>query len=92
MLIFVDESGTFTPSENIDAFSVVAAYVIPEDQLPSAHNALLNLKEVCGVSVKEELKLRRAKEPRYAIAFRLAHRQKKQRNLALRQSVYFFDS
>lgn len=58
MLIFVDESGTFTPTENVDAFSVVAAYVIPEDQLTSANNALLNLKKACGVSSKEELKLR----------------------------------
>ncbi|WP_349656437.1 DUF3800 domain-containing protein [Xanthomonas sp. 10-10] len=58
MLIFVDESGTFTPTENVDAFSVVAAYVIPEDQLTSANNSLLNLKKACGVSSKEELKLR----------------------------------
>ena len=58
MLIFVDESGTFTPTEKVDAFSVVAAYVIPEDQLASAHNAILNLKEACGVSAEEELKLR----------------------------------
>ncbi|WAT14970.1 hypothetical protein [Xanthomonas fragariae] len=64
MLIFVDESGTFTPTEKVDAFSVVAAYVIPEDQLDSAHNAILNLKEACGVSAEEELKLRNVPDDR----------------------------
>lgn len=63
MFIFVDESGTFTSSEQGDAWCVVAAYVSPESNRRALKNLIGQLRRECSNGA--ETKLRDVPEQRY---------------------------
>jgi hypothetical protein len=58
MHIFIDESGTFLPTDAPVSYSAVAALVVPDDALGSYAHALDALKEQKGVARSSEVKLR----------------------------------
>lgn len=62
MFIFVDESGTFTESQNPDSWCVVAAYTLPENQIPHVARLLKRLKAKYGGT---ETKLAQMREADY---------------------------
>ena len=62
MFIFVDESGTFTESLSPDSWCVVAAYVLPENQIPRATRVLKRLRSNYGGN---ETKLSQMREVDY---------------------------
>jgi len=62
MFIFVDESGTFTESQDPDSWCVVAAYALPENQVPHASRILKRLRAKYGGN---ETKLSQMREADY---------------------------
>jgi len=62
MFVFVDESGTFTESQNPDSWCVVAAYTLPENQVPHATRVLKRLRAKYG---GDETKLAQMREGDY---------------------------
>lgn len=62
MYIFVDESGTFTESKDADSWCVVAAYVVPENQIHHVGRIVRQLRSKYGGT---ETKLSRIRESDY---------------------------
>ena len=62
MLIFVDESGSFTASETPNSWCVVAAYAVPENQIAHVKSILRRLRSKYGGS---ETKLGQMRETDY---------------------------
>lgn len=62
MFIFIDESGTFTESQNPDSWCVVAAYTLPENQVSHVARVLKRLRARYGGN---ETKLTQMREADY---------------------------
>lgn len=62
MFVFIDESGTFTESSKPDSWCVVAAYVLPENQVPHASRVARRLRSIYGGN---ETKLSQMREKDY---------------------------
>jgi hypothetical protein len=65
MIIGIDESGSFSASNNENSWSVIAAYCFTERQKSRAYKALSNMKIRAGLSVTSELKLNDLDEDNY---------------------------
>lgn len=65
MHIFLDESGTFTTARQRGAWCVVAAYVVPEQSLAAAEEAVLWFRHDAGHPLGGELKRNDAPEWAY---------------------------
>lgn len=59
MYIFIDESGIFLPSDNINQWSSVGALVVPDESLLKVKQALFKLKKDEGIEKDEEFKRNR---------------------------------
>ena len=62
MHIFIDESGTFVPSDSTNAWNSIAAYVLPEGHRRKMVDALDHLKREVGSPGIREIKLKHVSE------------------------------
>lgn len=65
MHIFLDESGVFVPTKRLNAWSSIAAYVLPEAHRVKMLDVLARLKEEAGAPYAREIKLKDLDEPTY---------------------------
>lgn len=65
MHIFIDESGSFVPSDHPNAWNSIAAYVLPEGHRRKMGETLEQLKRQAGSSRSREVKLRNVTEHSY---------------------------
>jgi len=65
MHIYVDESGLFIPALNAEAWCVVAAFMLPENDVRKLKLIITRLKVKSGKTYRDEIKLREVNEEDY---------------------------